>query len=107
MTKFKIYYSASGLHPTEHPLPPHLIDHHFSCLAADINRHLSVKGIFSQVKIVSDLEKKYAEVSLDDKGQNLDLTTTLANCIGTINMATPSLCFIMDAINPTEHDKAS
>jgi hypothetical protein len=107
MTKFKIYYSASGLPKSEFPLPPHLIEHHFSCLAADIHRHLSIKDILSQVKIVPNLEDQYAEVSLDDGGQKLDLATTLANCIRTINMATPGLCFLMDALNPSEHAKAT
>ena len=102
MTKYQIYYSATGLPKTEFPLPTHLVEHHFSCLPTDIDRHLSVKDIVSQVQIVSDRETQYAEVSLDDRGQKLDLRTMLADCIRTINMATPGLCFLIRIDNPDE-----
>ena len=93
--EYQIYYSASGLPKSEFPLSEKMIEHHFSCLPSEIDRCLSAKGVASQVRVASEKDTQYAEVSLDDGGQKLDLRTMLADCIRSINKATPGLCFLI------------
>ncbi len=92
---FQIYYSADGLDKGEFPLSKKMIEHRFSCLPDEIDKRLSPKGIESKILLTDQKNDKDVEICLDDKGQNLDLLTELADCIRSINIATPGLCFLI------------
>jgi len=93
---FQVYYSASTLPKHERPLDAVMIEHCFSCLEMDIHTRLIHKGVVSGVHIVRDMNQapEYAEVSLDDGGQGVNLPVTLTDCLGEINRTRNGLCFL-------------
>ena len=94
---FQVYYSPSALPAHEPPLETEMIEHCYSCLNMDVHTRLIRKGVTSDVHTIrgKNQEPAYAEVSLDDGGQGLDITVVLAECVADINGTTAGLCFLI------------
>ena len=93
---FDISYLASGLPITERPLSAALVEHHMSCLPADLEREDSLIGLAVKTNILLQGLTSTAVVVLTATGEAIaDPADALTEALVRINNRASGLCFVM------------
>lgn len=95
--KYQIYYRPEGLPKNETPLTPRQIEHHASCLPAELRQDPLLRETAMRVRCSLKGERSSVEIVPEGPGDRAAFHEDLGNAVRRINWQVPGLCFVIDS----------